>query len=228
MGNLEQVEDRQLARKTARLRRLLRKAGTLQVDLADSANAFFASRPFRLIAEPSASAPDSDVYRFRLDRPIPRRVRRLSRRLLRVLRRIGEALPDRPADGALEKVRRHETPLLRPSIVAGARAATELSLDGESLPGEATIGAPIWSPSTKEVSVVGQDPKGGLKGRVEVRFQLELSGRNARPRQSVVALTGAAIWEAEQLLEKGSAARRRPQPVPAGRHPQGVREEDSA
>jgi hypothetical protein len=118
--------------------------------------------------------------------------------------------------------------LLRPTIVAGARAATELKLDGESLPGEATIGAPIWSPSTKEVSVVGQDPKGGLKGRVEVRFQLQLSGRNAPSHQSVVALTGAAIWEAEQLLDKGTAARRRPQPVPAGRHSQGVGEEDSA
>ncbi len=228
MGIFGQVEDRKLARKTARLRRLMRKAGTLQADLADAANAFFAARPFRMIAEPSNSAPDSDLYRFRLDRPIPRRIHRLTRRLLKVLRRIAEALPDRPADGALERIRRHESPLLRQAIVPGVRAATELQLDGESLPGAATIGAPIWSPSTGEVSVVGQDPDGGLKGRVAVRFHLELSGRSALPRQSVVALTGAALWEAEQLLEKSGESRRRPQPVPAGRHTPKVREEDSA
>ena len=156
-----------------------------------------------MLAEPSATEPGRDVYSFRMDRRIPWGIRRRARRLLRLLKQIAAALPERPADGALEKIRRYETPLFRPALVPGARATTELQLDGRALPG-AAISAPNWSPSTREISVVGQDPDAGLRGKVEVRFQLELNCQEAS-RQSVVALTGAAIWEAEQLLQRASA-----------------------
>ena len=225
MGKHEQNERPDRPRGSARLRRLVRRAAVRQEQLADATNVFFAARPFKMLAEPSATEPGRDVYSFRMDRRVPRKIRRRARRLLRLLRRIAAALPDRPADGALEKIRRYEPPFLRPVLVPGARAATELQLDGESLPG-AAISAPTWSPSTREISVVGQDPDGGLKGKVEVRFQLELSGQEA-PRQSVVALTGAAIWEAEQLLQRAAAEKQRPMPVKAGRHQTRAKEERS-
>jgi len=228
LSKREHIEKPEQALDTDRLRRLIRRAVALQGELADGANAFFAARPFRMVAEPSATEPGGDVYSFKMDRPIPWKVRRLTRRLLRLLRRIADALPERPVDGALEKVRRYDPPFHRPALVPGARAATELTLDGESLPG-AAISAPTWSPSTKEISVVGQDPEGGLRGRVEVRFQLELSGQDHQaPRQSIVALTGAAIWEAEQLLERAGAAQKRPRPVQADRHQGRVSEDRSA
>ena len=201
---------------TARLDRLIRRSVRLQEALTETTSAFFGTRPFKMIAQASATEPGRDVYSFKMDRSIPWKIRWLTRRLLKVLRRLADALPERPADGALEKVRCYSTPWLRPSLVAGARAATELQLDGSVLPG-ATMSAPTWSPSTREVSVVGHDPGGGLKGRVEVRFQLELSGqRYPAQRQSVVALTGAAIWEAQQILERAEASRNRPRPVQAG------------
>ncbi len=228
MSKRDHNEKPERALNTARLRRLIRRAAALQGELAESADAFFAARPFRMIAESSAAEPGRDVYSFRMDRPVPRKIHRLAKRLLRVLRRIAAVLPERPVDGALEKVRCHDVPFFGPALVPGARAATELKLDGKSLPG-AAISAPTWSPSTSEISVVGQDPEGGLSGRVEVRFQLELPGQDHEaPRQSVVALTGAAIWEAEQLLERVGAAQNRPAPVQAGRHPDHAREDRSA
>ena len=202
---------------TARVGRLIRRSVRLQEALTETTNAFFEARPFKMIAQPSATEPGRDVYSFKMDRSIPWKIRWRARRLLRVLRRLANALPERPADGALEKVRRYSPPWLRPSLVTGARAATELQLDGSMLPG-ASISAPIWSPRTREISVVGQDPDGGLRGRVEVRFQLELSGQDDRTqRQSVVALTGAAIWEAQQIVQRAEASQARPAPVQAGR-----------
>jgi hypothetical protein len=228
LGKRENKEKPERTPDAARLGRLLRQATALQAELADTANAFFAARPFRMIAEPSATDPGRDVYSFRMDKPIPWKIRWLAKRLLRLLRRIADRLPERRVDGALEKVRRYDARFLHPALVPGARATTELQLDGKSLP-RAAISAPTWSPETREISVVGQDPEGGLKGRVEVRFQLELSGQDHQaPRQSVIALTGAAIWEAEQLLERTGAAHKRPEPVQAGRHHDHVRDEDSA
>lgn len=201
----------------ARVGRLIRRSVRLQDALTETTNAFFAARPFTMIAQPSATEPDRDVYTFRMERSVPWKIRWQARRLLKALRRLASALPDRPSEGALERIRCYRPPLLRATLVPGARAATELQLDGRMLPG-ATISAPTWSPVAREVSVVGQDPEGGLRGRVEVRFQLELSGQHEpAPRQSVVALTGAAIWEAQQMMQRAEAAQKRPAPVQAAR-----------
>jgi hypothetical protein len=203
LGKQEQFKKPDRTRGSARLRRLVRRAVTLQGELDETTTDFFAARPFKMLAEPSATEPGRDVYSFRMDRRIPWGIRLRARRLLRLLKRIAAALPERPSDGALEKIRRYEAPFFRPALVLGARATTELQLDGSSLP-DAAISAPTWSPSTGEISVVGQDPNAGLRGKMEVRFQLELNCQ-VTPRQSVVALTGAATWEAEQLLLRANA-----------------------
>ena len=204
--------------RTARIGRLVRRSVRLHESLTETTNTFFAARPFKMVAHASATEPGRDHYSFKMDRSIPWKIRWQARRLLKVLRRLAKALPERPADGALEKLRRYQPPLVRPTLVPGARATTELQMDGRMLTG-ATISAPIWSPSTTEVSVVGQDPDGGLRGRVEVRYQLELSGGDdSLQRQSLLALTGAAIWEAQQMMQRTQTAQQRPAPMQAGRH----------
>ena len=75
-------------------------------------------------------------------------------------------------------------------------------MDGSHQAHGAAMMAPEWDSRRREVFVLRQDPLTNLKGRLDVRFQVEFAGDADLQGESAVALIGESILEAGSLIAR--------------------------
>jgi hypothetical protein len=155
-----------------------------------------------MIAEPLSTENDKFVYRIRLVSRIPWRIRRDAARCLRTVRKLASTLADEiPEDSLLSQLGAHRVQFACSMLVPGVKADTVLVMDEASQMRNATVTAPQWDGKRREITMVREDTDGALRGRLDVRFQLELADAPKLSGESVVALLGAAISEAAEIIE---------------------------
>lgn len=200
----------------------LARAVALVQKFQSAAGEYFSKRPFIMGAAPSRDNSDEDLYRFRLTRRIPRALHSHARRSLRALRPLAEAL-DASEHSLLRKLSEHRRSRWRALLIPGVRAGTVLDMDGQFHSPAASLDAPVWNARKREVTVVRRDPGIEFHGRMEVKFQLEFADAVDLQAQSAIVLLGAALREAELLIDgmeesSDSAAPGFSSPGQAGRH----------
>ena len=146
-------------------------------ELRERTDAFFAEHPYQITVAPHATQPDYDVYRFKLVRPVPRKVQRLARQTITALYRAQEQIQDQPDDsGILDALHDQLGFPGKKLLVPGVRAKTVLAMDGNVHAHPAMLQAPEWHPSDREVTILRRDPDSRFKGKVRVEFYFEFVG----------------------------------------------------